>query len=170
MSMLYGLWLGAGLAVFACCALNSVQPPHETSASNPKVSTYILFDGDCKEAMKLYKSALGGELILTTVGDSPMKTMFPAEMQSKIVNASLRGAGIDISASDWLRPGQKPVAGNRVCLFIQAGNPSQLKNLFAKLAVGADVTDPLRVEPFGTYGALNDRFGVRWMFQADPKE
>jgi hypothetical protein len=31
------------------------------------------------------------------------------------------------------------------------------------------VTDSLNEQFFGTYGALNDRFGVRWMFQTDKK-
>jgi len=42
-----------------------------------------------------------------------------------------------------------------------------LKALFERLSEGADVTDPLEEKFFGTYGALNDRFGVRWMFHAN---
>jgi len=53
---------------------------------------------------------------------------------------------------------------------LSGGKPSELKAIFEKLSVGANVTDPLRVEPFGTYGALNDKFGVRWMFQTDQKD
>jgi uncharacterized glyoxalase superfamily protein PhnB len=34
---------------------------------------------------------------------------------------------------------------------------------------GAEVTDPLKEQFFGTYGTLNDKFGVRWMFQTDKK-
>ena len=45
-----------------------------------------------------------------------------------------------------------------------------MEAIFEKLSVGAKVTDPLRAEPFGTYGALNDKFGVRWMFQTDQKD
>jgi PhnB protein len=42
-----------------------------------------------------------------------------------------------------------------------------LKTLFEKLSDGAEVTDPLTEQFFGTFGALNDKFGVRWMFQTD---
>jgi PhnB protein len=40
-----------------------------------------------------------------------------------------------------------------------------LKALFEKLSEGAELTDPLTEQFFGTYGALSDKFGVRWMFQ-----
>jgi PhnB protein len=99
-----------------------------------------------------------------------MKNSFPASMYDRVVNARLISNNLDISASDWLRPGQTPVRGNMVCLYLSGGKPSDLKVIFEKLSVGADVTDPLRVLPFGIYGALNDKFGVRWMFQTDQKD
>jgi hypothetical protein len=42
-----------------------------------------------------------------------------------------------------------------------------LKTVFEKLAESAEVTNPLKEQFFGVYGALNDRFGVRWMFQTN---
>ena len=134
------------------------------------LSTYIFFKGNCKEAMEFYRSVFGGQLIQTSVGYSPMKTSFPESMHNRIVNARLIGKNVDISASDWLRPTETPVQGNMICLYLSGGRPAELKAIFEKLSVGADVTDPLRVEPFGTYGALNDKFGVRWMFQTDQKD
>jgi PhnB protein len=133
------------------------------------LSTYILFNGNCRQAMEFYDSCFGGELTQTTVGQSPMKNVFPENMHNKIVNARLVGKNIDISASDWLRPSQTPVQGNMVCLYLNGGKPGELQALFNKLSVGATITDPLKIEPFGTYGALNDRFGIRWMFHTDEK-
>ena len=147
----------------------------EASGNSAKIqmttlSPYILFKGNCKEAMEFYRSIFGGQLIQTTVGQSPMKNSFPESMHNRIVHARLISNNVDISASDWLRPTQTPVQGNMVCLYLSGGRPAELKTLFEKLSVGADVTDPLRVEPFGTYGALNDKFGVRWMFQTDQED
>ena len=90
----------------------------------------------------------------------------PAVQQEKIVNARLRSGSVEISASDWLRPDETPIRGNTVCLYLSGGTLQQLKTLFGKLSEGAEVTDPLKEMFFGTYGALNDKFGVRWMFQA----
>jgi PhnB protein len=90
-------------------------------------------------------------------------------MHEKVLSARLVSGTIDISASDWLRPDQTPVLGNTVCLYLSGGTSDELKLLFEKLSEGADITDPLKEEFFGTYGALNDKFGNRWMFHADKK-
>jgi PhnB protein len=44
-----------------------------------------------------------------------------------------------------------------------------VRALFERLSEGAEVTDPLKEQFFGTYGALNDKFGVRWMFHTETK-
>jgi PhnB protein len=129
------------------------------------LTPYLLFDGNCKQAMEFYQSCLGGELTQKKVGDSPAKEFMPAYQHQKVVNARLRNALIDLSASDWLMPDRPRIPGNTVCLYLSAGSPEQLQLLFERLSAGADVTDPLREMFFGTYGALNDKFGVRWMFQ-----
>jgi len=77
---------------------------------------------------------------------------------------------VDISASDWLRPDRTRVRGNSVCLYLSGGTVGELKALFERLSDGADVTDPLAEQFFGIYGALNDRFGVRWMFHSNKKD
>jgi PhnB protein len=132
-------------------------------------STYLLLDGTCEQAMEFYKSCFGGELNLTLVGESPMKGFFPEAMHKRVVNAKLVSGNVNISASDWLRPNQKPVQGNTVCLYLTGGSPGELKAIFDKLAAGGDITDPLTEQPFGMYGALNDKFGIRWMFHTDRK-
>jgi PhnB protein len=128
------------------------------------LTPYLLFDGNAKQAMEFYQACLDGELTQMKVGDSPAKEFMPPHLHQKIVNARLKSTNIDISASDWLRPDQKRVAGNTACLYLNAGSPEELHGLFARLSEGADVTDPLKQMFFGTYGALNDKFGVRWMF------
>ena len=118
------------------------------------LAPYLLFDAKCQRAMEFYKSCFGGELAATKVKDSPAKDFMPASQHEKIVNARLRNGKLEISASDWLRPAQTPIRGNTP---------------FKGLSDGAEVTDPLKEQFFGTYGALNDKFGVRWMFQTDKK-
>src|SRR5580765_3011507 len=142
-----------------------------TNMSQPIIlSTYFLLDGRCKEAMEFYKSCFGGDLIMTTVGESPMKGVFPDSMHKRIVNAKLVSGNINISASDWLRPSETPVQGNTVCLYLSGGTYSEIKSLFDKLSSGATITDPLKEESFGVYGALNDKFGLRWMFHTAKKD
>lgn len=150
--------------------LNAQTPDPKSTPPMITLTPYLLLDGTCKPAMEFYQTCLGGELTMTTVGDSPMKNVFPASMHHKVVNARLVSGHITISASDWLRPQEKPVQGNTVCLYLSGGSFAELKAAFDKLSAGANITDPLRMEAFGTYGALNDKFGIRWMFHADQAE
>jgi PhnB protein len=129
-----------------------------------------LFDGKCAEAMEFYKTCLGGELTVTKVGESPAKDFMPASMHHKVVYAQLKSDNMNMSASDWLMPNRTPIVGNTVCMFLGGGTKQELKGFFDKLSDGADVTDPLKDVFHGLYGALNDKFGVRWMFQTSSKE
>lgn len=129
-----------------------------------QLTPYLLFDGTCGEAMGFYQSCLGGELTLTRVKDSPASQQMQADQQDKVLNAHLRSGRMEFSASDWLARDATPVRGNTVCMFLNGGTEAELAALFERLSVGAEVTNPLKATFFGTYGALNDRFGVRWMF------
>jgi PhnB protein len=116
--------------------------------------------------MEFYKSCFGGELTSVKVKDSPAKDYLPAVQQGKTLNARLKSGNVEISASDWLRLDQTRIRGNTVCLYLSGGTAQELTALFEKLSAGAEVTDPLKETFYGIYGALNDKFGVRWMFQA----
>lgn len=131
-----------------------------------QISAYLLFDGNCAPAFAFYQQVFGGELQLTTVGDSPMQQAFRPELHTRVVHARLISPLLDIAASDWLHPTEQPKSGNLMCLYVSGGRADETKRLFQQLSQGAMVTDPLSQQPFGLYGALNDAFGVRWMFHA----
>jgi PhnB protein len=164
---------------FAVSALSAAALGALTSRSNAvsntqkikerkkmRLTPYLLFDGNCYQAMEFYRSCLGGDLTAMKVKDSPAKDQMPAFQLDKTLNARLKSGDIEISASDWLSLDQTRVQGNTVCLYLSGGTPQDLKTLFEKLSEGADVTDPLKEQFYGVYGALNDKFGVRWMFHA----
>jgi PhnB protein len=159
----------AALPALPTRSIAEEQTQKMKGAEMTTLTPYLLFDGKCQQAMEFYKSCFGGELTLTEVKDSPIKDHMPAVQQDKVLNARLRRGGLEISASDWLRPDRTPIRGNTVCLYLSEGALQELKTLFERLSEGAEVTDPLTEQFFGTYGALNDKFGVRWMFQTDKK-
>ena len=159
-------------AAYAAVSGNSTAEaaPQKTEGDQmTTLTSYLLFDGTCLAAMEFYKSSFGGELNATKVKDSPVKDQMPAVQQEKIIYARLKSPSIDISASDWLAANGSPIRGNTVCLFLSGGTVPELKALFEKLSDGAEVTSPLKEQFFGMYGALNDKFGVRWMFQTNSK-
>ncbi len=134
------------------------------------LTPYLLFDGTCHEAMEFYQSCFGGDLQAIKVKDSPVKDHMPAFQQEKTLNARLKSGNVEMSASDWLMPERTPARGNTVCLYLSGGTRAELQTLFEKLSAGGNVTDPLQELFFGTYGALNDKFGVRWMFQSNKNQ
>jgi PhnB protein len=128
------------------------------------LTPYLLFEGKCHEAMEFYKTCFDGELTVLKVKDSPAKDRMPEIQQNKVLYAQLRKGNLEISASDWLLPDRTPIRGNMVCLYLRGGTFQELSVLFQKLSEGAQVTDPLEEQFHGYYGALNDKFAVRWMF------
>jgi len=135
------------------------------------LTPFLLFDGHCAEAMSFYQSCLGGELKIVTVGETPMKERVAPEEHRKVAHAHLKNGAIELSATDWLHPARRPTQGNTVAMYINAATYAELREIFSKLAVGADkdLLDDLRDMPFGTYGHLADRYGVHWFFQGERK-
>lgn len=134
-----------------------------------KATPFLLFDGNCAEAMTFYHSCLGGELTITKLGDSPMKSYLPPEKHERIINANLSAGSVEISATDWMAsPEFEPVLGNMSAVFLTAERYDELKPVFDKLAQGAskDWFQDLHQMPFGFYGQFFDRYGVQWIFRA----
>ncbi len=128
---------------------------------------FLLFDGNCAEAMTFYHQCLGGELRLTKLGDTPMKDQFPPEKHNRMINANLKSGAIEFSATDWMAsPDFDPIQGNTFAIFVAGGTYDELKPVFDKLADGADKKrfQALHDMPFGIYGQFYDRYGVQWIF------
>jgi PhnB protein len=134
-----------------------------------KTTPFLLFDGNCAEAMTFYHECLGGELTLTKLGDTPMKDMFPPEKHGRLINAHLKSGDIEISATDWMAsPDFDPVQGNTTAIFVTGESYDELKPAFDKLRDGENNTrlQELHAMPFGTYGQFYDKYGVQWIFRS----
>jgi PhnB protein len=133
---------------------------------------FLLFDGNCAEAMTFYHACLGGELTLTKLGDTPMKAQFPPEKHNRMINAHLKSGAVEISATDWMAsPDFDPVQGNTYAIYVTGGTYDELKEVFDNLKGGGGTTrlQELRDMPFGTYGQMYDRYGVQWIFRGEKK-
>ena len=137
-----------------------------------KLMPFLLFDGNCAEAMAFYQGCLGGDLTITRVCDTPMKGQMPPELHHKVAFANLRNGVVELSATDWLHATRTPRQGNTVALYICAAKYNEMRTIFDKLAEGAskELLDDIRDMPFGSYGHLADKYGVHWFFQADKSE
>jgi PhnB protein len=129
---------------------------------------FLLFDGNCAEAMMFYQESLGGELTLTKLGDTPMKSQFAPQKHERIIHAHLQSGAIEISATDWMAsPEFDPVRGNMSALFVRGQTYAELKPVFDNLKDGQNNTrlQELHEMPFGIYGQFYDRYNVQWIFR-----
>jgi len=133
------------------------------------ITPFLLFDGNCAEAMSFYKVCFGGELTLLRVEDTERKDQLPKDQHHKIIYARLISNAIDFSATDWLHPTRKPKQGNTVAMYVSNATPNELKEVFFKLAEDADkeLLDEPQETPFGIYGHLADKYGVHWFFMGN---
>ncbi len=132
-----------------------------------KSTPFLLFDGNCAEAMTFYHKCLGGELTLTRLGDSPMKDMLPPEKHERIINAHLKSGNIEISATDWMAsPEFDPVQGNTFAIFITGDDYLEMKRVFDNLKDGTNNTrlQKLHELPMGIYGQFYDKYDIQWIF------
>ncbi|MCF2443441.1 VOC family protein [Dyadobacter sp. CY345] len=137
-----------------------------------RTSPFLLFDGNCAEAMRFYHKCLGGELTLTKTSDTPMKDQFPIEKHERIIYAQLKGDTINISATDWMAsPVFVPEQGNTTAIYLTGSSYNELKPVFDSLSDGADKDErtfmELREVPFGVFGQFTDKYGVSWVFRGE---
>jgi PhnB protein len=132
-----------------------------------RCTPFLLFDGNCAEAMTFYHQCLGGKLTLTKLGDSPMRNQLPPEKHDRLINAHLKSGEVEISATDWMAsPAFEPVQGNMSAVFVRGERYEELRVIFDKLSAGADEQrfQDLHDLPIGTYGQFYDQYGVQWIF------
>jgi PhnB protein len=132
-----------------------------------QITPYLTFGGNCREAFEFYKSCFGGEVKYNVAGDSPMADQMKEEQKSQILHAALTSKNLSLFGCDMLMDGTI-TTGNYVRLCY-TGSPEEVKDAFAKVAVGGKVGTDLHELFFGLYGDLTDKYGFGWMFQADTK-
>ena len=127
-----------------------------------EMNAYLIFDGNCREALKFYARCTGGDLHLSTFAEAPGD--FPPEAQESIMHARLAKGTAVIMASDTM-PGHPYIVGNNVWVAIKGESAEETEKLFAAFSENGKVVMPVG-ETFWAvrFGMLTDQFGVNWMF------
>src|SRR4051812_16527982 len=122
-----------------------------------QMTPYLHFSGNCSDAMKFYRECLGGELDIQKVGESPMASQMPPEMQDHVLHSVLQTGNFALMASDIMdTAGVKD--GNRYALCLTFSSKSEINSVYARLSAGGNITHPLKEEFFGTFGDCTDKF------------
>ena len=134
-----------------------------------KLSTYLIFEGNCREAFTHYEKVLGGKLTaMMEHKGTPAEEHVPAEWRDKILHACLEIEGQLLMASDT-PPNNSDGPMRSVSVSVGVKTPEEADRIFAGLSEGgAKITMPIG-ETFWSprFGMLIDRFGTNWMVGAD---
>ena len=133
------------------------------------IHAYLTFNGNCRDAMIFYKKCLGGELVLQTIGESPMADKLPAKMRKSILHSTLTKNGFVLMASDMVGENGL-IKGNAVSLMLNCESEKEIKTLYQKLSDGGKANHPLENTFWGAlFGDLTDKFGNQWLLHFDKK-
>ncbi|RYZ22105.1 MAG: VOC family protein [Chitinophagaceae bacterium] len=125
---------------------------------------YIMFNGNCEEALNFYAKALGGQIQgLQYFEGAPVDTK--PEDAKKVMHAQFSAGDLFLMASDGQ---QNEAVGGMVHLSLDFPSQEEIGATFAALSEGARITMPLQDTFWGArFGMLTDQFGVSWMFNYD---
>lgn len=127
------------------------------------VVPHLNFRGDAREALEFYRSAFGGELVITTYQDLGA-VEDPAEADQVVWGQVTGPNGFAVMAYD--APASRPWSRGDDPFFVsvRGTDPGELTAAGDRLADGGSIRQPLGPAPWAPlYGMLTDRFGVTWV-------
>jgi len=134
------------------------------------LTPYIIFNGNCEEALNFYVRALGGVVgPISRYGDIPGGDTH-GQNSNWIMHTHFAFDGnLLFMASDG--PNDAEDSG-MVSLSLNFEDAGSIQNVFSKLSEGGTVTMPLQDTFWGaTFGMLKDKYGIKWMLNYDkPKK
>lgn len=134
------------------------------------LNPYLGFQGQAREALEFYQSALGGNVEIMPFSDmaDAMPEPLPADQVDLVMHGQLTlEDGLVIMAADTPdgMDYEAPTSGVTVAMTGGPEDHDRLVSAFAKLSEGGTPGMPLDKAPWGDYfGSFKDRFGVSWMF------
>lgn len=127
-----------------------------------RLTPYLAFNGNAREAMEFYQSVLGGVLTVATFGESgaaggdvPADGVMHAHLEADL--------GFDLMASDTTGRMDATV-GSAVTLSLSGDDGDALRGYWEELTRDGQVQMPLVVQSWGDeFGMCTDKFGLPWM-------
>jgi PhnB protein len=125
------------------------------------LNPYLAFGRQAREAMNFYHGVFGGDLVVSTFGESGMSE--GPDDADLVMHAQLTTAdGHTIMGSDT--PGSMPQPTGTQQVSLSGDDAAALTRYWEGLSDGASIREPLVRAPWGdTFGMLTDRWGVLWM-------
>jgi PhnB protein len=134
-------------------------------------NAYLIFNGNCRQAMEFYAKSLGADLQLQTYSQAPGMEPgceIPEQMRDMVMHARLQRGSAVLMASD-ARPDLPPTIGSNVWVNIDCESAQEIEKFFSALSDGAEsIMMPLQQTFWAArFAMLTDKFGVHWMLNLE---
>jgi PhnB protein len=129
---------------------------------------YLILNGKAEQAIEFYQQALKASTeALMRFGDMGN---CPEAQRNLVMHAALRVGDATLMLSDGGPDAGLATPGGMVHVALDLDDADELKRVFDALAVGGRVVQPIIDAPWGAFfGAVDDRFGISWMFNCTKK-
>ncbi len=129
-----------------------------------QIDSYLVFDGNCADAMRFYERTLGGKLMLMTHAESPMAAQTPPGSENRIMHARLELEGGGLLMGSDAQAGQPYEGMKGFSLSLIYSDLGEARRVFDALAAGGQTRMAFQKTFWaGGFGMLADRFGTPWM-------
>lgn len=132
-----------------------------------QLNTYLMFNGDCEEAIRFYEKVLGAKAdAVMKHGGSPAEGMAPPEWNDKVLHARFSIGETVLMASD-APPGHydRPQGFS---VSISVDDTGKGESIFNALAENGTIKMPFQQTFWAKgFGMCTDRFGIPWMVNCE---
>jgi len=131
---------------------------------------YLMFNGNCEEAISFYKDQLGGNLIsIQRFGETPESSS--ESYKDKIMHAVMDLRGLTLMFSD-AQEDRRVTFGDNFSIALDLKSDGEVDRVFDALSTGGQVTMAVTDTFWGArFGMCTDKFGINWMVNYDkPKK
>lgn len=126
-----------------------------------RIVPYLLFNGNCEEALRLYEGVFGSQATIMRYSEA-QGMPYPEGWENKVLHAQLEIEGCPLYFSDT---SDLRTAGGSLNpeITLEPDSEDQQTAWFNGLAEGGRVVSPLKDEFWGArFGQVVDRFGFSW--------
>ncbi len=131
------------------------------------ISGYLMFKGNCEEALRTYADAFNAQVIeVSTYGDMPSTPEFqiPDDERDMILHAKILIEGAELMCAD---SAEGRSSGSNMFVTITNEDEEFIKRAWNILKQDAEIYMDLAPTFFAKlHGSLKDRFDINWMFTA----
>jgi PhnB protein len=129
-----------------------------------KLTTYLNFPGNCREALAFYEKHLGAKtLVISTFDQMPGSDNLPLGLEKNgVMHARFTVGDSLVMASDGPAGRVEPMRSAYICISVDSNEEAE--RIYAALTEGGEVFMPMAEMFFAhRFGQFRDKYGINWM-------